>query len=224
MFINAHKKILIISPHLDDEVLGCGGTIQYFKKKGSSVNVVFIADRKYNNKILIKKVKSDRQEALKAKKILKYDKQFFLGFQDESLYKNIDKIIIELVKIVNLVKPDTVFCCSPDDNNHDHYSTFVAAKVVMRWVYGVKNVYLYETPSSSEISPHKNNILFEPNLFINIEKYIENKIKALNCYKSEKRSFPNARSKEGIITYSKFRGMMCGHKNAEAFKVINQII
>lgn len=221
---NYHKKILIISPHLDDEVLGCGGTIQYFKKTKSEVNVIFIADRKYNNKIISHKIKSDRNEANKAKKLLKYDKQFFLGFNDESLYLNIDKIIIELVKLVKQLKPDTIFCCSPDDNNHDHYSTFVAAKIVMRWVYGVKNVYLYEVPSSSEVSPNIKNSLFEPNLFVNIDNFIQNKIKALNCYKSEKRSFPNARSKEGIITYAKFRGMMSGHKNAEAFRVIKQII
>ena len=55
---NYHKKILIISPHLDDEVLGCGGTIQYFKKIKSEVNVIFIADRKYNNKIISHKIKS----------------------------------------------------------------------------------------------------------------------------------------------------------------------
>lgn len=224
MISNNHKKILIISPHLDDEVLGCGGTIQYFKKIKSEVNVIFIADRKYDNRIIPYKVKNDRSEALKAKKLLKYDKQFFLGFHDESLYLNIDKIIIELVKLVKQLKPDTIFCCSPDDNNHDHYSTFIAAKVVMRWVYGVKNVYLYEVPSSSEVSPNTQNSLFEPNFFVNIDKYINNKIKALNCYKSETRLFPNARSKEGIVTYAKFRGMMSGHKNAEAFKVIKQII
>ena len=224
MIFHNHKKILIISPHLDDEVLGCGGAIQYFKKLKSEVNVVFISDRKYNNKIISKKIKNDRNEAVKVKRLLKYDKHFFLGFYDETLYLNIDKIIIKLVKIVKQLKPDTIFCCSPDDNNHDHYSTFTAAQVIMRWVYGVKNVYLYEVPSSSEVSTNIKNSLFEPNLFINIDNFIENKIKALNFYKSEKRKFPNARSREGILSYAKFRGMMSGHKNAEAFKVIKQII
>lgn len=219
-----HKKILVIAPHLDDEVLGCGGVIQYFKKIKSEVNVVFVSDRKYENKIITEKVKKDRLQSLRAKKFLKYDKQFFLGFHDESLYLNIDKIIIELVKVVKKVKPDTIFCCSPDDNNHDHYATFIASKVVMRWIYGIKNVYLYEVPSSTEISANLENSLFVPNFFININDFIKNKIKALNCYTSEKRFFPNARSKEGIISYAKFRGMMSGYKNAEAFKIIKQII
>ena len=37
-------KILIIAAHADDEVLGCGGTVNKFSKMGAKIEVLFIAD------------------------------------------------------------------------------------------------------------------------------------------------------------------------------------
>ena len=35
------NKILILSPHPDDETLGCGGTILKYKKKGWKIDIIF---------------------------------------------------------------------------------------------------------------------------------------------------------------------------------------
>ena len=32
-----NKNILILSPHADDEILGCGGTISKYANKGNSI-------------------------------------------------------------------------------------------------------------------------------------------------------------------------------------------
>ena len=34
-------KKLIISPHIDDEVLGCGGTLYKLKKRGAKISALF---------------------------------------------------------------------------------------------------------------------------------------------------------------------------------------
>ena len=221
---NSKSKILVIAPHLDDEALGMGGTISYLKSKGCSVHVVFAAFRKYNGRTTKSSINNDKKESMLAKKILGYDKISFLNLSDERLQFDFNKLIMGLEKIVKKEKPDTIFCCFYGDNNQDHRSVFDASRIVFRWKNNVKNVFLYETPSSTEISPAIQNNQFVPNFYINIEKYLENKIKAFYCYKSEISALPSSRNKEGIINYAKFRGMSSGLKAAEAFMSLRQVI
>ena len=55
-----HKKVLVVAAHPDDEILGCGGTIRKFTKKGAKVKILFISDgetsRKIKNEKEIKKL------------------------------------------------------------------------------------------------------------------------------------------------------------------------
>ena len=44
------EKVLVVSPHMDDEVLGVGGTIQKHIDQGDLVKVCFLCHRKYGNK------------------------------------------------------------------------------------------------------------------------------------------------------------------------------
>ena len=49
-------KILVFSPHPDDEVLGCGGTIARYTAKGAEVTVCIVtspAPPVYNNDIAV---------------------------------------------------------------------------------------------------------------------------------------------------------------------------
>ena len=38
------KKVLILSPHADDEILGCGGYISKYSKLNYQINVVVITN------------------------------------------------------------------------------------------------------------------------------------------------------------------------------------
>ena len=42
------KNILVIAAHPDDEILGCGGTLIKYQKKGYRVKVIFISDGDLN--------------------------------------------------------------------------------------------------------------------------------------------------------------------------------
>src|SRR5882724_2841134 len=42
-------KILVLAPHMDDETLGCGGTIARHAQAGADVAVVFLTDGRYGS-------------------------------------------------------------------------------------------------------------------------------------------------------------------------------
>ena len=109
-------KTLIISPHLDDEVLGVGGTIAKLVDEGHEVSVIFTAYRKYKNKINKKNIEKDKKKARKAQSILGYKRSFFLDLEDEH-YKNFNLLLSKLEKQVNKINPENLYCCYFEDNN-----------------------------------------------------------------------------------------------------------
>ena len=78
-------KILVIAPHMDDEVLGCGGTIARHVENGDDLSVCFIAHRIYNHKFDKKKNDIEKKHVGKSKKILGYKGSVFFELNDERL-------------------------------------------------------------------------------------------------------------------------------------------
>jgi LmbE family N-acetylglucosaminyl deacetylase len=38
------RRVLVLAPHFDDEVLGCGGTLVQLARRGAAVRVLFLSD------------------------------------------------------------------------------------------------------------------------------------------------------------------------------------
>ena len=78
----------------------------------------------------------------------------------------------------------------------------------------------FEVPSSTEwYFPSK----FSPNMFIDINKELSTKIKALSAYKTEINDFPHPRSLEGIEGIAKHWGTVSGFNASEAFYIVRQL-
>ena len=65
----SEDNIMVIAPHLDDEVLGCGGVIARHVEIGHSVHVCFVAHRVYNHQYDEKKMAIEKEHAKKASHI-----------------------------------------------------------------------------------------------------------------------------------------------------------
>ena len=61
---------------------------------------------------------------------------------------------------------------------------------------------------------------FKPNVFINIENYIDRKVEIMNIYKSEIGEPPFPRSEQNIRALANLRGSQCGYNAAEGFELI----
>jgi len=72
-------KVLVIAPHPDDEVLGCGGTIKKHTKKGDDV-FLCIATKAYTPDWAEEFIENRQKEIAKASEILGIQKVFPLDF------------------------------------------------------------------------------------------------------------------------------------------------
>ena len=219
------SRILIIAPHMDDEVLGMGGTIIRHVKAGDVVCVVFCANRVYNHVFDEKVYESEKKCALAAKKILRYQEVAFLGLHDERLDTSVQNVLVPLEHIYDEFQPDVLYSCYWGDNNQDHRGVFEASRILARPANSnpVKKFLLYEVPSSTEQTP-QSRFSYAPNLYVDICSNLELKLKAFACYEKESREFPHPRSPEGISLLAKYRGVQSGLKSAEAFMLMREVI
>lgn len=218
------NKVLVLAPHMDDEALGCAGTICKHKENHDWIAVIFVAHRVYGHRFDQDKDRLQREHALKAKKILRYDQVTFLNLADERLDLCLQEIIIPLEKSLREYQPNIVYCPFSGDNNQDHRAVFEAARVVFRPAASgfLQSLCLYEIPSSTEQSPALPQNAFLPNFYVDIKNYIEQKIKAISCYDTEKRIYPHPRSPEAVRVLAKKRGIEIGFEYAEAFMNIRR--
>jgi len=217
------KKILIISPHADDEILGCGGFISKYSKKNYHIYVLILTNANKGAPEIYspQDIKKIRNESSIANNFIGTKKLFFenlpaLNLSNYPIYK-ITNIIN---KYINNVNPEIALIPSANDIHDDHKIIFRAAKVSMRTnkKSNLKKILSYEVLSETEWNENEKS--FNPNYFVNLEKTdINNKVKAFLKYKSQVKKFPHPRSKEGIINLSKVRGSQVFMKYAEAFKV-----
>ena len=218
-------NVLVIAPHMDDEVLGVGGTICRHVEAGDLVTVCVVANRAYGHSYDEQKIAEERQTACRAKSVLGYHQIQFLNLPDERLDAALQDIIIPLERAYEQVQPQIVYVNHHGDNNQDHQAVFRAAMVVCR-PHGcgdLRGLYVYETPSSTDQSPPLLGNAFLPGRYVDISMHLERKLSALRCYERELRTFPHPRSVEGITVYGRKRGSEIGMEVAEAFMVLREL-
>jgi LmbE family N-acetylglucosaminyl deacetylase len=221
-------KILVVVAHPDDEILGTGGLFSHFKDS-CDVRIVFLAegssarfsDRKRSSNEIAAAIREREQSALEAASLFNIKSLFFNQLVCGSLNS------IPLIDINHLVqhhietfKPTKIFTHYQFDNHEDHRIVFRSVMSVARPLANssVKDIYSIEIPSSTNFTSDP---IFSPNVFLEItENDLSNKIKALECYKSEIRPYPFPRSREALIATAKFRGMQIGKHFAEAYQIV----
>lgn len=218
------KKILVLAPHADDEILGCGGTIDKYSKLGSKVYVSILTNANIGAEELFSKnlIKKVRNEALQANELLNVKNLNFSELPAPRLDQYPSYKISNLIqKKITKFKPDTVFIPSEKDIHIDHKIINQAALVALRPInkHKVKLILAYETLSETHWM-NTNSNTFSPNHFekLNSEN-IKQKKKSFSRYKSQLKKFPHPRSLKGIDILANFRGMQICTEYAEAFEV-----
>jgi LmbE family N-acetylglucosaminyl deacetylase len=218
-------NILVIAPHPDDEVLGCGGIIKKYSEKGDHVYVLIVT-RGNPNKYPEDKIINVRNEAREAHQLLGVRETIFLNFFAPDLdMASLSEISTAIADEIKKREITTLFLPHRGDIHNDHRVVFNAGLVAARPVnnYTVKYIYSYETLSETEWAPPFRDDAFIPTHFEDITAQFDAKLEAMACYKSQIREFPNPRSREALKALASFRGATIGVQRAEAFMTIRTI-
>jgi len=219
------KRVMVIAPHPDDETLGVGGTIAKYAAQGADVFVLIVSGHLpplYSREDFDKTTR----EAQSAFKLLGVHQSDFLEIPATMINEEpLHKVNGKISKIVSDFMPHIVFCPYPD-RHIDHRLVFDSVMVATRPVgFGrrIEIVATYETLSETHWNAPHIEPNFTPNWVVDISDYIDNKLDAMRCYKSQISDFPGPRSIEAIEALAKFRGTQAGFAYGEGFHIVRMV-
>ena len=214
-------RILVLAPHADDEVVGCGGMIARRAREGDHVHVVVAAIGGLKHRHLRKAatVLARRAELARAAEVL--------GVAETTvLYEGLDmrldtipqvELVTTLDRILDAARYDEVYFPYAS-HNHDHQRLFSAGYAALRTVTGrcsPRLVALYEYAyvgwNPEEIRGGK--------LYVDISDTLEVKLRAFEAYASQIKPPPHPCSLHGIRTLAHMRGLEAAVSAAELFYV-----
>jgi N-acetylglucosamine malate deacetylase 1 len=230
MFELGRQKLLIISPHPDDEVLGCGGLIKKVKDSGGKVYVLFltVGDTDDYSETGFSNADQRLHEIESVAKALNYD-DYSIGFKGNKYHLRLDQLdqldMIQMIEhgtpvSLNKIKPTMVVTPHTSDYNQDHraatQAVFAATrpfpdeiKPLQQYILGYESVATAGWWDSREENP---------NIFVSLtDEELETKLKMLSLYKSQIRFGSHPRSIRSVRTLGYFRGISAGAKAAEAY-------
>ncbi len=214
--IDENTRLLILSPHPDDEILGCGGLIAKVKRKRGIVDVVYFT---YGDQPEGEKIREEETRMIQ---------EFYEIDNMECLYSNVyhlklDKllkydIIQQIEKVINQYGPNIIAIPFPSFNQ-DHAIVYETAISALRssgsQARHVPDITLvYEYPQAGWGGGQ---LVFQPNVYIDISDEIAKKMDGFEIYKSQNKCAQYAISSEGVRCLAAFRGKEITVDYAEAY-------
>ncbi|MCM0626387.1 PIG-L family deacetylase [Lysinibacillus sp. OL1_EC] len=219
------KNILIVAPHPDDEVLGCGGTILRHKAGEDKVHWLIMTHILQEQGFSEKKIKKREEEIDKVSREFVFDSVHHLKFPTAELDRvPIGDLVDSIGNVIKLTKAQIIYVPYRADIHSDHKAVFDATMACTKWFRypTVEKVLAYETLSETDFTINPDANTFRPNVFVNIEAYLDKKIEIMNIYESEISEFPFPRSEKAIRSMAHVRGAASGFEAAEAFMLLKE--
>lgn len=167
-------NVLVLSPHPDDDVFGCGGTLVKHIQQGHHVYVVYLCqgDKGITNKSSVETAEIRKKESLKAATILGIPKEnlFYLAQKDEQLTAS-KLVLTKLNALIVKLTPNIIYLPSFTDHHSDHFQTNIILKEL-----AIKDVWV----AGYEIwTPHI------PNRLVDISRVMDKKLLAIQAHQSQ---------------------------------------
>jgi LmbE family N-acetylglucosaminyl deacetylase len=197
------KRVLVVSPHPDDEALAIGGCLALHRKMGSSITIAFVA--------MDAPTDSGRQprkaETNESSKLLGFDYRFF-EVPDGIVSRREDYVAEKLVELIRETNPDVIYSPFPGDHHRDHQAVAACTSVAVAQSGFRGEIWCYEVWSN-----------LWPNCGVDISGVVEDKRSAIQCYESQLDE--NMPYVEAVLGLNRYRGLKLQVPYAEGLFVCN---
>lgn len=205
-------NVLVIAPHPDDEVIGCGGAIRLRIERGERATVVFLSSGELGLKHLprAKTWEIRESEARQAAKILGVGSLHFLRQPDWMLSDHASATAAVLKPVLEQEEPAVIYLPHEDDSHPDHQATMHILRTALKRCAALKPELLaYEiwTPLATH------------DVTVDISNVMARKLRALRAHRSQLGEFDYVAAVRGL---NRFRGALAGKcRFAEVFQTVS---
>ena len=219
------KKILVIAPHADDEVLGCGGYLLHQR------SLTLPNHQRANIKIVVGTIGGMDSRQDYGTRLAEFNLVCHkLEAEGEMLFPKMDamldtvpsrEIISSLDSQIDTFRPDEIFI-NYRSTHQDHIKMYdcAMASIRLREGYFPKMVALYEYPFVTDGM----DLIKGGKMYCNITDVIDEKVALFNLYASQIRQTPSPLNEQGIKKLASIRGMECGMEYAEKYYIQKMIL
>lgn len=234
------QRLLVVTPHPDDETIGCAGTIARVKALGGQAYVMVVSaggiaqhgrgpEGQGLGFVSGAQRRAEFEEVMNFLKVDGYE----VLFDDDASHERLDTVpqreLIERIEYaaslsLEQLRPSMVLLPARSFNQ-DHVATFRACMAATRPAsvgarHLVPYVLAYDNTTAFWSVPDER---FTPNVFVDISDYLDTKAEAIRRYASQMRPPPFHASQQGAQTTAAFCGGQVSVAAAEAFQALRLV-
>jgi LmbE family N-acetylglucosaminyl deacetylase len=226
----ARQRLLVVAPHADDETAGAGGLMARIKDAGGKVFVMVMSTGDllhFDDTGKKTKKQTRRDELASAMKTLGVD-AWEIVYEDTRLHLRLetlprrdlaDKIERGALLSTEKTKPTMIVLPAPS-YNQDHEAVYKAGLAACRpHLHSHKSFQSFVLVADAPQLSWSRATIFKPNLYFDITgKFLDLKLKAYACHKSQVRPEPSQAGLGAIRLMAESRGREISVEAAEAFE------
>jgi len=170
--------VLVLAPHPDDEVFGCGGAIIRHVQDGHPVHVIIVSDGGYRREGQTPDqrqtyIRQRQEESMSAAEVLGYGRPEFWGFADRGLMYG-ERLVRDIIEAIKRTKAQLIYAPSLLEIHPDHRVLAMTAAEAVRRIGNKVLLAMYEVGNP-----------LRPNRLLDITPIASKKTQALACFRSQ---------------------------------------
>jgi LmbE family N-acetylglucosaminyl deacetylase len=198
------RSALVVAPHFDDEVLGCGGLVAQLTAAGACVRVVFCSDgggETADAEIRRAESARRRQEAREVAAVLGLAGLDELDLPDGALAQHVDALADGLRRLILQHRPGLVLAPSPLEISADHRAVFAGLQGALAALPRAEGFASDAALRTLRVLAYEVNHPLHPDVLVDVSGQVPLIERAMACYASQQERHDYLRVKLGLLHF-----------------------